>query len=301
MRHASPHAWRRLWRWHTLFASAGVGAKKHAGKGAKLKRRTWGRIGWGLLAATLGLLLLDGFWIEPNSIQVTHWHVEAPVSPPLKIAQLSDLHVVHFGEREREVVAILKRERPDLVLITGDSVGMGVHYDRVHQVLSAIAATRPPLGVWVVRGNWENWHPVPHERNFYRTAGVHFLLNQGVLVRPGVWLAGLDDPWTGHADLDAALRGAPPGAYTIVLFHSPEFFNETAGRYDLGFAGHTHGGQLRLPFIRPFWLPGGSGRFLAGWYEERGSRMYVSRGIGWSHVPIRLNCPPEIPIITVGQ
>ncbi len=272
-----------------------------AARGGILKGWNWGRIGWGLLAAAVVFLAVEGCWIEPNSVQVTHWTIEDRLYPPLKIAQLSDLHVVRFGHREREVVAILKRERPDVVVITGDSVGTGLHYDRVHAVLSAIAATRPPLGVWVVRGNWENWHPVRHEREFYTSAGVHFLLNQGALIRPGVWLAGLDDPWSGHANLHEALLGAPPGAYVIALFHSPAYFDDAAGRFDLALAGHTHGGQVRLPFIRPFWLPGGSGRFLAGWYAERGSRMYVSRGIGWSHFPIRLNCPPEVPIITVRR
>jgi predicted MPP superfamily phosphohydrolase len=254
-----------------------------------------------VLLVALCALTIDGVWIEPNAIQVTHWTVGDRLYPALKIAHLTDLHVVHDGRRERRVVAILKQEQPDVVVITGDSVGAGLHYDRVHKVLSAIAATRPPLGVWLVRGNWENWHPVRHEREFYRSAGIHFLLNRGVLLRPGVWLAGLDDPWSGHANFERAMEGAPAGAYAIVLFHSPAYFDEIAGRFDLALAGHTHGGQVHLPFIRPFWLPGGTGRYLEGWYRMRGSRMYVSRGVGWSHLPIRLNCPPEISMITVGR
>lgn len=263
--------------------------------------RTRSRIGWSLLAAAICFLAIDAFWIELNFIQVTHWTVPASLHPPLTIAELTDLHVVHFGRREREVIRILRERRPDLVVITGDSVGVGEHFRREHEVLSAIAATRPPLGVWLVRGNWENAHPLRHEREFYASAGVNFLLNQGTLVRPGVWLAGLDDPATGRADLGRALRGAPPGAYLILLYHSPAFFDDSAGRYDLALTGHTHGGQVYFPFLRPFWLPRGSGRFLEGWYQERGSRMYVSRGIGWSFLPIRLNCLPEIPIFTIGR
>ncbi|HEV2387517.1 MAG TPA: metallophosphoesterase [Candidatus Acidoferrales bacterium] len=251
--------------------------------------------------AAVCLLGIDGLWIEPNSIQVTHWNVEDRLHPPLRIAHLSDLHVIRFGWRERRVIAILRSERPDLIVITGDSVGEGLHYQAVHDVLSAIVGTRPPLGVWLVRGNWENWHPLRHERQFYESAGVHFLLNSGALIRPGLWLAGLDDPWSGHGDPGRALAGAPSGAYVIVLFHSPAYFDDIAGQFDLALTGHTHGGQVRLPLVGPFWLPGGSGRFLSGWYDERGSRMYVSRGVGWSHIPIRLNCPPEIPIITVGE
>lgn len=247
------------------------------------------------------LLMIDGLFVEPNLIQVSHWTVHDRLYPPLKIAELTDMHVVHFGWRERRAIEILKREKPDVVLIAGDSVGEGLHYDRTHEVLAAIAATRPPLGVWAVRGNWENWHPVHHEREFYKSADVHFLLNQGALLRPGVWLAGLDDPWSGHANFAGAMEGAPESAYVILLFHSPAYFDRIAGRFDLALTGHTHGGQVLIPLVRPFWLPGGSEPYLAGWYAKRGSRMYVSRGVGWSHFPIRLNCPPEIPIITIGR
>ncbi len=256
---------------------------------------------WGAVAAALGVISLDGRWIEPNSIETTRWTIANGLDPALKIAQVSDLHVVRFRRREREVVRILEREQPDAVLVTGDSVGDGFHYDQTHAVLSAIAATRPPLGAWVVNGNWETRDPMENEREFYETTGLRFLPNQGTLVRPGVWLAGMEDPLTGEPDLEQALQGAPPGAYVIAMFHSPEYFDETAGRYDLALAGHTHGGQVNLPGIRAFWLSPGSGRFLKGWYEERGSRMYVSRGIGWSHLPIRVNCSPEISIFTIGS
>ena len=79
------------------------------------------------------------------------------------------------------------------------------------------------------------------------------------------------------------------------------FFDTVAGRVPLVLAGHTHGGQVRLPLIPTLWLPRGSGHFLAGWYAERGSRMYVSRGIGTSVLPIRFRCPPELSIITVNS
>jgi predicted MPP superfamily phosphohydrolase len=263
------------------------------------RRRIWKRKARGAVAAAIGVISLDGRWIESHTIETTRWTIATRLDPVLKIAQVSDLHVVRFRQREREAVRILEEERPDAVLVTGDSVGDGFHYDQAHAVLSAIAATRPPLGAWVVNGNWETMDPVENEHEFYQTTGLRFLPNRGVLLRPGVWLAGLDDPSTGEPDLGRALQGAPADAYVIAMFHSPAYFAGTSGRYDLALAGHTHGGQVNLG-IRPFWLPRGSGRFLKGWYEERGSRMYVSRGVGWSHVPIRVNCAPEIPIFTIG-
>ncbi len=242
-------------------------------------------------------LVADAFWIEPYSIEVTRWRVNAPLAPPLKIAHVSDLHTHGLGRRERQLLALLDAERPDIIVISGDTVAETGTYDMCREVLSRLHA---PLGVWVVRGNWENWRPLKHERAFYQSAGVHFLLNSGAPVRPGVWLAGLDDPWTGDAKPDAALAGAPPGAFTIFLFHSPGYFDQLAGRCNLALAGHTHGGQVRPPFIRPFWLPGGCGRFLEGWYEQGGSRLYVSRGVGTSQIPARFRCRPELAMITAG-
>ena len=85
------------------------------------------------------------------------------------------------------------------------------------------------------------------------------------------------------------------------MFHSPEYFDESKGVFDLAFSGHTHGGQIRVPFLPPLWMPRGSGNFIAGWYDLKNtkSKMYVSRGIGNSIVEIRFLCRPELPIIEI--
>lgn len=247
-----------------------------------------------LLLAALGV---DGFFIEPYRIEVTHYAIPGNVSAPLKIAHLSDLHAHGLGRRERRLLAVLAAEKPDLIVITGDTLGnrRGNYQDcrRLYRELHA------PLGVWFVRGNWENLKPLRHERAFYESVGVHLLLNANREVRPGVWIAGVDDPYTGTARLETALAGIPASAYTIALFHSPAFFDRIAGRVNPCLAGHTHGGQVRVPLLKPLWLPKGCGRFLEGWYAERGSRMYVSRGLGMSILPVRLLCRPEITFITV--
>ncbi len=257
------------------------------------------RVVW-LLILVVGLVLaLDAFWIEPNWIEVTHYQIHAPLGAPLKIAQLSDLHTRGLGRRERRILAILEAEKPDLIVVTGDSVSSWrTSYPKCREVLARLHA---PLGVWLVRGNWENWRPVKNERAFYEAAGVRLLVNASQAVQPDVWLVGLDDPWSGTPRPEAALAGVPPGTFTIALFHSPYFFDWMAGRCNLALAGHTHGGQVRLPLVRPLWLPGGCGRFLAGWYVERGSQMYVSRGLGMSVLPMRFLCRPELAIITLGQ
>ena len=250
------------------------------------------------LAAVVGLAVaVDGFLIEPYRIEVTHSSVQAPLSRPLKIAHLSDLHTSGLGRHERKLLLLLDAERPDVIVITGDTVTWGRRYDGIRPLLSRLHA---PLGVWLVRGNWENERLPRDERAFYSQLGIHFLLNEASPIRPDVWIAGLDDPSTGTPNLDTALKTVPQGAYVIAAFHAPVFFDDIAGQVPLVLAGHTHGGQVRLPLVPVFWLPRGSGRFLEGWYTERGSRMYVSRGIGTTFLPVRFLCPPELVIITVG-
>jgi predicted MPP superfamily phosphohydrolase len=245
--------------------------------------------------------MVDGFLIEPYWIEVTHHTIHAGMPAfgiaPLKIAHLTDLHTHGVGVLERRLLAKLAAEKPDVIVITGDTLsGFTGTYEEVHELLKDLHA---PLGVWIVRGNRENGRPVPDERAFYSSAGVHFLLNEAQPIRDGVWITGLDDPYSGKPDLDAALRGVPAGAYTIALFHAPAYFDAIAGRVPLALAGHTHGGQVIFPLIHPVWLPKGSGRFLAGWYEEEGSRLYVSRGIGTTFLPVRFLCRSELAIITI--
>jgi uncharacterized protein len=250
-----------------------------------------------------------GFGVEPDWIEVTRHHVTAPVDPPLRIAHLTDLHVRRVGRREEILLAHLEREKPDAIVITGDSVvdgdvfvterkrGDAFLHARAGELLKRL---RAPLGVWAVRGNWENNRRLRDERAYYEAHGIRLLVNESRELCPGVWLAGLDDP-LGRPDIDTPLESIPRGAFAVALFHSPALFDAVAGRVPLALAGHTHGGQVRLPFLRPFWLPPHCGRYLEGWYEERGSRLYVSRGIGTSLLPVRFLCRPELAILTIGK
>src|ERR1700733_1505752 len=252
------------------------------------------------ILATLAVgvvIFADAVWIEPNWIDVTHYDIPGSVTSPIKIAQLTDLHTNGLGRRERHVVSILDQEKPDIILITGDSLSAwDPSYAEVQEVYEQL---RAPLGVWFVRGNFENWKPVPHEHAYYAKSGVHLLLNAGALVRPDLWLAGVDDSFTGKPNADAALAGAPPDAFKILMFHAPAYFDEVAGRVNLCLAGHTHGGQVRIPFMAPLWMPKGCWPYVSGWYQSGNTRMYVSRGVGMSMLPIRFDCRPEVTFLTI--
>jgi uncharacterized protein len=247
-------------------------------------------------ALAAGALVIDAFFVEPYRIEVTHTSLAAAIDAPLKIALIADIHTRGFGLRERKLMRLLNTESPDVIVIAGDSVGRDNDYGDVIAVLRHLHA---PLGVWLVRGNRENRALPRNERALYASAGVHFLLNEAKPIRPDVWLLGLDDPSSGRARPDPALESVPNGAYTIAVFHAPAYFDRIAARVPLVLAGHTHGGQIRIPFVPPFWLPRGSGRFLAGLYTEGNSHVYVTRGIGTSVVRARFLCRPELSILTL--
>ena len=266
----------------------------------RLPARVWlrkGRIALALVLLLTVFVFVYASWIEPYWIEVTHHAVPAPLNSPIKIAHLTDIHTSGLGRREQRMLEIVSAEAPDLIVITGDSINITADYSGLHEVLTRLQA---PLGVWVVRGNHEDWWPVNNEREFYESAGAKLLVNASAPVRDGVWLVGFDDLFAGSPDLEKAFEGVPGAAYKIVLFHSPLYFDNVAGRADLVLAGHSHGGQVRLPLVGAVWTPPFVGRYFDGWFEKRGSRMYVSRGVGTSIVDVRFWCRPEVSIITVS-
>lgn len=256
----------------------------------------------GIVAAAVAAIVLGlaghSLLIEPFRIEVTRHVIRGSVPKPLTIAHLTDLHTSGLGRRELKMLALLEQERPDAIVITGDTTADTGTLEMSRDVLGKLNA---PLGVWAVRGNWELWRPSTEERAFYESVGINFLLNSSRRLTEGIWLAGLDDPLVGAPDLDGALEGVPADVFTILLFHEPDFFDKTAGKCDLALSGHLHGGQVRFPWIGPLWLPARTRNFIEGWYESKGSRMYVSRGIGTSILPVRFNCRPEIALITIAR
>ncbi len=260
----------------------------------------------------------DAFLLEPFALVVTHEQAMGLTSrgtparereKNLKIAHLSDLHTKGEGRLEKDILAALDAEKPDVIVISGDTVDAVDNYGPAAEVLAKMHA---PLGVYLVHGNWENWRPAKDERGYLAASKAKLLMNESVQIREGIWLAGFDDQSSGAPNATRAMRPIPAGDYVIGLFHSPAFFDHMPDRIQLAFAGHTHGGQVRFPIVGALWRPPGSGRYDNGWYlrdhsedgtaippSARTARMYVSRGLGTSLVPVRFRCSPELAIITL--
>jgi predicted MPP superfamily phosphohydrolase len=258
-------------------------------------RHHWLRLAIVILVLGAAAATAYAFFLEPRWMEVTRYTLHGGVVSSLRIAHISDLHTHEFGPLERDLVLQVRLHNPDLIVITGDTVDQG----SLAPARDLLANLSAPLGIWIVRGNWERWTVKEDEHTFYAATGAHFLDNEGVAVREDLFVAGLDDPMTGRPDLGKALAGAPVAAFKIVLMHAPDYFKDIAGRFDLALAGHTHGGQVWLPGYGPLWLPEGGKRYVRGWFTLNRSNLFVSRGLGTSIAKVRFLARPELAIIDV--
>jgi predicted MPP superfamily phosphohydrolase len=249
--------------------------------------------------------------------------ISIPNLPPalagLKIGQLSDIHRCPFVPRLRveRAVALLADEEPDLITLTGDFVSYWADY--VAEYPEVLSPFRPKLGMFACLGNHDHQTDPDVVAASLSKAGVAMLRNQHqTLAVDGsqLCLIGIDDIGSSgismhHADpaddLPGALAGSPTqDAIRILLAHNPDFVmttvfaNETATRsIHLVLSGHTHGGQIRVPWLGAPIVPSRYGQlFSGGLVKAAGTQVFVSRGVG-SAWPARFNCPPEVNLLTL--
>jgi hypothetical protein len=266
-----------------------------------------------VLMALIQLVLFYAWIVEPNWIEITRHEASFKNLPAefdgLVIAHLSDLHIRDYGLRERRVRALLSEEKPGVIVLTGDFSLEGSDPAAIRRVLQEIASVNPPFGAWAVLGDHDHWNPPvagrEAVRRLFNEAGLALLTNEGGRLGKGLdtlSLIGVDDSLSGFADLTASLRGFQRTPFAILLTHSPHmFFRADLARFDLVLAGHTHGGQVRLPGVGALWLPSGSEPYEAGWYDGEHARMFVTRGVGTDILPFRFLCRPEIALITLKR
>lgn len=224
---------------------------------------------------------------------------------PLTIAFASDFHA---GPATHPAVfsalfACIAERKPDVLLLGGDFVSCRARY--VSALAKHIAQCPAPLGKFAVMGNHDLWADDMHICQVLEHAGVQVLVNRQVaLPAPyaAVSICGLDDPWTGQPDVEAMLHGAD--ATRVVLMHAPDGLLLLGDqRFDVAFAGHTHGGQIARRDGRPIVVPHGPlcRKYHHGRFQVSGNgELIVSRGIGCSTLPFRLNADPELVICTLS-
>jgi predicted MPP superfamily phosphohydrolase len=223
-----------------------------------------------------------------------------------RIVQLTDLHCGPFasGRRVESWVARANRLNGDLIAVTGDLIASGSAF--VSVVAGALGGLRAPDGVYAAMGNHDYFTDGERMADALVDAGLDVLRNRGVQVeRAGarLFVAGVDDTWTGRHDVDKALEARPAGVPAVLLAHDPSLFPEAAARgVELTLSGHTHGGQLGVPFFQRRWnLARLITGFTSGFYKLGESTLFVSHGLGTTGVPIRLLVPPEIAVLTLRR
>ena len=272
--------------------------ENHAERG----RAGAGLLGWGIAALLSLALLLYAWWVEPDWIEVKeHDRKHAQVQEPIRVAQLSDLHLNEIGRREHRIAQELERIKPHIVVLTGDVIDQA---DAL-PVLDAFLGMLGDSTKLAVLGNWEYWSGVnlTDLRYLYEEKhGVDLLVNQEIIYKIGsrrIRFVGLDDFTAGKPELGFAADGIGR-VMTVLVQHSPGWFESAAAktsktRYDLCVSGHTHGGQVTLLGLVPY-TPPGSGSYKAGFYKTASCDLYVSKGLGTSVLPFRLGARPEIAV-----
>jgi predicted MPP superfamily phosphohydrolase len=229
-----------------------------------------------------------------------------------RIVQLSDIHLDEYTEPfflER-IVRQVNTLAPDLVLLTGDFITHGsltfiAGGHAVHRCAEILTTLTAPLR-YAVLGNHDVSFNGPLVIETLTTHGTPVLVNQYVPIERNsarLWLCGVDDPGTSHPDLDLTIPVKPDGP-VLLMVHEPDYADDVIAHprgplVDLMLAGHSHGGQIRLPFLGPLILPPMGEKYPEGYYRFNQMQLYVNRGIGTVGLPFRLNCPPEITVITL--
>jgi len=253
----------------------------------------------GLIA---GPLVLSGYGAAYAAKDYEVCELSLPFGRSLRVVQLSDIHAGIFmtGGEMRRIVDQVVALRPDLFLLTGDYISNSMKF--LPGCVEEMARVQARYGTFAIMGNHEHWYgELSDILAIFRQYRIAFLLNAHQVIQgdQGFFaVAGIDDLFSGHPSLSAALNGLDGAMPTILLSHHPEIFPQAAGQgIPLTLAGHYHGGQIKLS------LPGVDlslahlmTPYPEGLYRLKGCHLYVNRGIGTTFTPVRLNARPEVSV-----
>ncbi len=266
-----------------------------------------------LLGSPLLFLAIWAFVIEPNRLVVHHETIALSHWPGtlngLRVAALSDIHAGSPFIDEPKLRLIVERTnetKPDVIVLLGDYMVRDTWHSKAvapEAIAEGLKGLRAPLGVYAVLGNHDWWSDANRVRAAFESRGIRIVDNDVVrLERNGqaFWLVGIADAWSAKDDIVGTAKKFPNGEPAVVLTHNPDILPRFPRAFQLTLAGHTHGGQVDLPFLGRQIVPSEFGsRYAAGHIEEEGKHLFVTTGIGTSVFPVRFRVPPEIALLTL--
>ncbi len=264
-----------------------------------------------------GAATVDGFFIEPSHPVAERREIRLSRLPEsfagFRIAQITDIHFgPYMGEAGvQRAVRLAQEFRPDLVLLTGDFVshpfgrGNGPAGARHAEPCADVFARWKNVPMVAVLGNHDWWNGPEIVAGALADRGIKVLRNSAFAIERGqdrLWIAGVDDVYEGQSDLTKSLAAIPKSEATVLLAHEPDFA-DYAARFpvDLQLSGHSHGGQVCIPGIGPIILPVLGQKYHTGLNRVAHLQVYTSRGLGVIDPPVRLDCPPEVTLITLQK
>lgn len=267
-----------------------------------------------LILVGILLLLIWSCLIEPRMLVIHRQEIHVAGWPQrfgtLTVAALSDIHAgsPHVNlERVESIVARTNELKPDLIVLLGDYISREFsshRYMSPEKVAPILAGLKAPLGTIAVLGNHDWWFDGERSWVALKKNGVVVLENEPLAIHRGgaqIWIYGVADLWTRHPHYEK-LKEIPAGDSIIAITHNPDIFPNVPDRVHLVLAGHTHGGQINLPFFGRPWSPSIYGeKYSAGLVQEGDHQLFVTTGIGTSIAPIRFRVPPEIALLTISR
>lgn len=225
-----------------------------------------------------------------------------------KIVQFTDTHVgfQYTLKKLRKLVDLINTIKPDLIVFTGDLVDKPDQYDWPEDIVKILNSLKATHGKYWIYGNHDHGGGGTNiVKETMTESGFNLLNNSHSEIKIGnskITLAGVDDMSLGRPNIDSALEGTLHGHFKILLSHAPDFADITR-KYpvDLQLSGHSHGGQVRLPFIGHLYTPSYAVKYTKGLYTFKDERLnlYVSSGIGTTRLPFRFLCIPEVYVMTL--
>jgi uncharacterized protein len=279
----------------------------------RIHRRRFLKLSLALGTLCLGVPLYAGI-IEVSWLETTLLTLRSPRLTTsfdgMRIVHISDLHFGHHFDLSQLDVIIRRVEalKPDLLCFTGDLIDDQLSITEAKSIARRLQQCNPPLGKFAVLGNHDYFGDVALVKQALSDGGFHVLINQVYPLVKGsdtLYLSGLDDHMEGQPDLEAVLAQLPndPHAFHLLLAHEPDSAaTHRTAPIDLQLSGHSHGGQIRLPFLGAPITPPGGRRYPAGLYRlnERFA-LYTNRGIGTTILPLRFLCRPEITVLELKR
>jgi predicted MPP superfamily phosphohydrolase len=283
----------------------------------KLTKRTFLKRTLGSFLTVLGLGSGGYFYanrIEPNLLDANYQQMQHPFIPRsfdgIKIVQFSDTHLgyqYNLNQFEK-LVKKINNLKPDLIFFTGDLIDEPNKYPEINQLVPILQQLKAPLGQYCIFGNHDHGgYGSDIYRNIMETANFTVLLNESkpIKLKNGskIYLIGIDDAMLGQPDLKLALNQVPNNMFKLLLSHAPDLA-ETAVQYQIHWqlSGHSHGGQVKIPFVGALVTPPFARVYTEGLYtigESSPLTLYVNRGIGTTRLPFRFMARPELTIFTL--